>query len=552
MKIRKILSVALAVAMLSSIASVALAENAPSTLGMMDKYDPAINISFVRAVDDDTSTNILPKTPGETIESNRWLDLYSNDLGINVTYDWTVKGGMSDDAYKQKINVTLASGDLPDVSIVDATQLKQLVDAGMVADMTQYWNDYATPFTKECYSAENGAILDSATFDGKLMGIPQADNSAESTQYLWIRKDWLDKLGLSVPTTMQELIDVARAFTTQDPDGNGVDDTYGLAATKDLYSGCMALEGFFAGYHSYPNFWLNKDGKVVYGSVQPETKDALAALAEMYKDGMIDPEFGVKDGGKVAETIAAGKIGIDFGEQWNPMYPLISNYNNDPSANWIGYSLVSADDQKVMVPQKFRTSYYYAVRKDYPHPEALVKMISEHLEMNWGEHNNVGYYYMPKENGNVGVWKFSPVIPIPANKNLAVFNAIKAVRDGDGDMSKLTGESAVVESNVEAYANGDTSQWGWDKIYGLDGVFNVLNGYIDNGEILNEAFVGAPTQTMVERWSTLQTMEKEVFVKIIMGESTIDAFDKFVSDWNALGGEQITQEVNDWYANHQK
>lgn len=513
----------------------------------LGKYDPAIDISFVRCIDNDLATNILPKTPGETIEDNRWLKLYSEQLGINIKYDWTVNGGYKEDAYKQKINVTLASGDLPDVISVDSSQLKQLADSGMIEDMTKYYNDYAAPLTKDIYTQEGTSLINAATFDGKLMAIPNAEGSIESAQFLWIRADWLKKLGLEPPKTMEDLLKISEAFTAQDPDGNGKADTYGLAVTKDLYSGCMALEGFFAGYHAYPNFWQETgDGKLGWGSVQPQMKAALQKLADMYKAGQIDKEFGVKDGGKVAETIAAGKIGIDFGEQWNPMYPLISNFNNDNNADWTGYSLVSADSEPIKVPEKFRTTLYFAVKKGFAHPEAVVKLVNMHLEKNWGETNDFGKYYMPAENGNVGVWKFSPVTPYPPAKNLNAFLEIEKARNAN-DMTILKGEPKVIESNIEAYAKGDKSQWGWEKIYGVNGVYNVLKKYQADNALMVEKFVGAPTPTMVERKATLDKMEKEEFVKIIMGAAPIDEFDKFVSDWNKLGGEAITKEVNEWY-----
>ncbi|SEU25315.1 carbohydrate ABC transporter substrate-binding protein, CUT1 family [Lacrimispora sphenoides] len=511
------------------------------------KYDPSVKMTFARTVDNDLNDNILPKTPGETIESNRWLDLYSKDLGIDISYAWTVRGGLNDDAYTQKLNVTIASGDLPDVLIVNRTQLKQLAESDMIADMTVYYDKYASKLTKEVYNSEGPGILESATFNERLMAVPYADASVESTQYLWLRQDWLDKLNLEPPKTMQDLLKIAKAFTTLDPDGNGKDDTYAMAITKNLYSGAMGTEGFFAGYHSYPNMWVKTDeGTLAWGSVLPETKEALRALAEMYAAGEIDPEFGIKDGAKVAEMIAAGKLGINFGEQWNPMYPLISNYQNDPEADWVGYPIVSIDDTLPKVPQKFRTQWYYAVRKDYANPEAVVKLINLHLEKNWGENNEFDYYYMPAENGAVGVWKFSPVAPAPTNKNLEAFNEIQKARKL-GDMSILKGEPAVIQGNLEAYYGGDTSQWGWEKIYGPTGVFNALNGYIENGQVMREEFVGAPTPTMVDKQSSLRTMELEMFVRIIMGDVSIDEFDKFVENWNALGGAQMTKEVNEWY-----
>jgi putative aldouronate transport system substrate-binding protein len=520
-------------------------EKSVAEAGPFGKYNPPIDVSFVRAVDDDLSTNILPKTQGETIESNRWLDAYSEKLGINVTYDWTVKGGYTDDTYRQKMNLTLSSGDLPDVIKVDATTLKQLALSGEIEDLTEIWDEYAADFTKETFAGEGDSVLNSAKVDGKLMAIPEMDSSLESTQYIWIRKDWLDKLGLEAPRSMQDLLEISKAFATMDPDGNGEDDTFGLTLTKDFYSGWGGSEGFFAGYHAYPNMWVEKDGKLEFGSIQPEVKDALLALSEMYKNGEIDKEFGIKDGSIVAETVASGKVGINFGEQWNPMYPLISNYNNDENADWRAYPLVSIDDEPAKVPLRFRTQLYYAVRKGFEYPEVPLKMVNEFLETNWGKDSEFGYYYMPQEIDNAGVWKFSPVTPHQATKNLDVFNAIDEARK-NGTQDELEGEAAVVNDNVEKFLAGDKLQWGWDKIYGVDGAFRVMQGYQENDLLLYDKFVGAPTETMIEKRSTLEKMEKEVFTKIIMGEAPIDDFDKFVEDYYALGGESITKEVNDW------
>lgn len=520
-------------------------EKSVAEAGPFGKYEPPIDVSFVRAVDDDMATNILPKTPGETIESNRWIDAYRDELGINVTYDWTVTGGYTDDTYRQKMNLTLASGDLPDIIKVDATTLKQLAQSGEIEDLTEVWDEYASDFAKETYAGEGDAVLNSAKVDGRLMAIPEMDSSLESTQYLWIRKDWLDNLGLEPPKTMQDLLEISEAFVTQDPDGNGVNDTNALILTKDLYSGWGGSEGFFAGYHAYPNMWIEKDGKLTYGSVQPEVKTVLADLAEMYGKGEIDKEFGIKEGTIVAETVAAGKAGINFGEQWNPMYPLISNYNNDENADWVPYPLVSIDDEPAKVPLRFRTQLYYAVRKGFEYPEVPVKMVNKFLETNWGEGSEFGYYYMPQDIENVGVWKFSPVTPHQATKNLDVFNAIDEARK-KGTQDELEGEAKVVNDNVEQYFAGDKLQWGWNKIYGVDGAFKVMQNYQENELLLYDSFVGAPTDTMIERQATLEKLEKEVFIKIIMGEASIDEFDKFVEDWYTLGGESMTKEVNDW------
>src|SRR5690606_7786189 len=129
--------------------------------------------------------------------------------------------------------------------------------------------------------------------------------------------------------------------------------------------------------------------------------------------------------------------------------------------------------------------------------------------------------------------KFSPVTPFPPYKNLDAFEAIDEARENN-DFPELTGEAKVIQENIEAYENGDKSMWGWERIYGPTGVFRNLVEYRDNDQLLHEKFVGAPTETMVEKKTTLEKMEKEVFIKIIMGAAPIDEFDKFVTDWNNM------------------
>ena len=518
------------------------------TGGPFGKYDPPIEISFVRTIDEDTANNIFPRTTGETMEDNRWLTAYFEKLGIKITYNWIVNGGYDSDAYMQKLTVTLASGNLPDVVPVGPTQLKQLVDSDMLADLTPYWDTYASDALKEAYTSQGPGILGSSTFEGKLRAVTSFTDGFSDGIFIWIRADWLRNVGLQPPETMGDLLVIAEAFTNDDPDGNGVDDTYGIAVTKDLHNGVLGLEGFFAGYHAYPNIWIKDDsGNLVYGSVMPKMKDALRVLADMYQKGQIDKEFGIKDISNVCESLANGKIGIEFGAQWNPMYPLISSYNNDPDADWTGYALVSADEEPAYSPSVFGANLFYAVNTDCGHPEALIKLLNMHLELCWGETGDFDYYYMPEENESVGVWKFSPVVPALPFKNIYAFKDLEAAR-ADNTFGQLKGEAAAIQRNITAYENGDSSQWGWFKIYGTDGVYKYALEYMEKNLYMWDKFTGAPTPTMSISMNTLKQIEREVFVKIVMGAVSIDEFDKFVADWYQVGGGDITDEVNAWYA----
>ena len=108
-------------------------------------------ISNLAGGDDTIETYALGNLPGQTLEDNFWLDTYRDELGINVVYDWIVKG---DDEYSQKINITIATGELPDIMSVTATQMVQLAEADLIADISDVYEAYAADFTKETLTQE--------------------------------------------------------------------------------------------------------------------------------------------------------------------------------------------------------------------------------------------------------------------------------------------------------------------------------------------------------------------------------------------------------------
>ena len=532
----------------STAASASPSEQAGAAADPFGKYDPPIQLTTVRNLNDVVENNVLSVLKDETFEDNRWTRVYEEQLGVKLKYDWVIKGGDTSDQYVQKLNVTLASGELPDFITVNAVQLKQLAESDQIEDMTALYERYASPFMKEVFTQEGSGPLDAATFDGKLMAIPQVEASIERSMYIWIRTDWLNKLNLQPPKTMADVRAISKAFAEGDPDGNGQRDTYGLGLTKDVFGGAMGLEGFMAGFNAYPNIWLeDESGKLVFGSIQPETRKALQALQEMQKNGEIDKEFGIKDGGKVSEQIAAGKIGMEYGEQWNSIWPLQLNKNNDKDAQWQAFPIVSETGETPKVPLKFSTTKFVAVKKGIPHPEAVIKLFNMHLEKNWGATGEFDKYYAPPNAESV--WQLSPVTPYPLKKNLDAFRDIDAARKA-GDMSGLKGEAKTIQEKLDMFASGSAegfALWGWERIYGPEGSMGIANQYDRNNQFLMDKFVGTPTPTMVERKTTLEKMQNETFIKIILGQP-IEEFDKFVADWKKLGGDQITQEVNEWYA----
>jgi putative aldouronate transport system substrate-binding protein len=513
----------------------------------MGKYDPPIEVTFVRSTDDTLENNVFSKLEGETMDDNRWTRLIEERLGIKVKYLWVAKGG---DQYNQKFNIALSSGDIPDVVSVNATQLKQLAESDMLEDLTDILNKYASPLTRQIIDAGGDAPKVAATFDGKLLGIPQVNADNESAHFVWLRTDWMKKLGLAEPKTMDDLMNIIDAFVTKDPDGNGKNDTVGFALSKDLWGGYAALEGFFNGYHTYPNTWIEKDGKMEYGSIQPEMKEPLKKLAELYKKGYIDKEFSVKDGGKAAESPTAGKNGMHYGQQWNGLWPLQSGKDNDPNSDWHAYPIVSADSSPALTQISMGTAGWTAVKKGAKNPEAALKLLNLYVEKTY-DNEKQEYVKYSNPPGTEGVWKLSPVVTYTATKNLDTWRNINQPLK-DGKPGTLWGEQLAMYENVKKFMDGDNKFWGWAKTFGLDGSWGTMDYYDNNKLFYMNKFAAAPTPTMVEKKATLDKMQNELIMKIILGQSSVDDFDKFVEDWKKLGGDKMTQEVNDWYATIKK
>ena len=136
------------------------------------------------------------------------------------------------------------------------------------------------------------------------------------------------------------------------------------------------------------------------------------------------------------------------------------------------------------------------------------------------------------------------------NKNIQAYLDIEAARQA-GDTSSLTGEAKSIQDKLDSYYSGSDegfALWGWERIYGpAPSSYSTNNDLSESGRIMINQFVGAPTETMTEKLSTLETMRDEVYTKIIIGEAPVDDFDTFVEDFNKLGGEDITREANEWY-----
>jgi len=504
----------------------------------LGKYDPPISIGMIRQTSDSAEANLQKLNTGETTEDNRWTRMYEEKLGIKIKFDWIAKG----EAFDQKRKLTLATGDIPEFMAVNASELKQLYEAGLIQDMTDVYKNYVSDFAKGIMELDGSNPFDAATFDGKMYAIPNIWSSYDSARFLWIRYDWLQNLGLPEPETMEDVLKISEAFATRDPDGNSKKDTFGLGANRSLEDEPGGLQPFFNAFGAYPEIWFEKQGELVYGTVQPEMKTALLKLQQMYKSGEIDKEFAVKDSAKVIEDVASGKIGMLFGGHWAPFYFQAAK-DLDPALDLRPYAIPGMNGETGLVQLPMGTSSWWVARKDAKNPEAIMKLINMQLEISLGETADETFTRTAE---GLDTWGMSPVYIQHPEINIMSWNAVKNYVDKD-DLTGVDPISKQIVKYVKKYKEGDNKQWSMYTIYAPSkSSMEVLDFYIKNDRFQRNMFYAAPTPSMVKRNETLKKLREETFTKIIIGDSSIDEFDNYVEQWKTLGGNDIMKEVAEW------
>ncbi|WP_338555553.1 extracellular solute-binding protein [Paenibacillus sp. KS-LC4] len=513
------------------------------------KSEEPITINIGKEID--ASDKSLPA--GDSPESNQYTRYVKEQLNIDTKIVWQAAAGKD---YEQKINLSIASNDLPDAMVVKETQFRQMVKSGQLEDLTEVYNKYASPTIKGIIETTNGLALKSVTVDGKMYALPNVTPEADMVHYMWIRKDWLDKLGLQPPKTMDELEKVAKAFVEQDPDGNGKADT--VAITGPQLGGNLNADflnpnnnnyGFdpiFASYHSYPGFWLkDSNGNTTYGSIQPETKQALSKLRDFYSKGLIDKEMSIRKNAQ--ELIKNGTSGIYFGVWWSGGYgPLADAYQNNPEANWQAYAAPLDMDGDFTPHMGNPSNQYLVVRKGYEHPEAVIKM------------QNLLYRDESKFDVNVAISNY-PLRLVYASMDVmdVTYKMLQEVLAGtkkpeDLDLPGYNLLKADAENikkvKLEPYNNNDIQYWDPNADIGVwKRMYSTLVGIAPLQEPFKRTYsvTYSQTKTMESRWAALDKLEKETFLKIIMGAAPLDSFDQFVIDWKNQGGDKIIAEIGE-------
>lgn len=460
----------------------------------------------------------------------------------------------NDSQYDTNVSMAISMGSLPDIMVVSSQdEVEQLVGAGLIEDLTESYNNCISDRIRKMYESYGDSLKDMVTYDGKIMALPET-NITDGPNLVWLRKDWMDKLGLSEPHTIDDVVNIVKHFISEDPGNNGEDasgkpNTVGLAVDTDVtgecgYSSEFLLDIIFACFGAYPKQWImNDDGEIVYGSVTDEAKEALSYINSLYNQGVIDNDFLLRTSTNICELIENGLCGSFFGPWWAPNNPLANAVSKNPDADWQPYLIATDSDGTTSYHSQNPCYKYVVVRKGYEHPEIAAKMISVmfgKVRFDCTDSEEFKNYYQL----NVEPTARPLSINVDYNNALSIcYRNIDATISGrkNPDSLELL-ERSFYDACSEYIKNANKTSTQWAAYMSRIKACSLIAQ--DNIKVVDSLYFKT-TDTMKSHWWRLKAKEKEAYLKIISGEEDISYFDTFVKEWNEQGGQIITSEVSE-------
>ncbi|MDF2958665.1 MAG: extracellular solute-binding protein family 1 [Paenibacillus sp.] len=433
------------------------------------------------------------------MENSYWKE-FMKRTNTRLNIEWIPDGD-----YTTKLNLILASGNIPEVLVINNLKHPPVVNAvknGAFWDLTPLLGDFSKYPNLKNFSAPEAWVT--SRILGKNYVIPK--NRPQLSGGPKIRKDWLDKLGIPMPQTLDEYRSALKKIVEADIDGNGKKDTIGLVSKASLFSGSAGGFGDAFGMGK-PTF--NQEGGLIYETLTPQYADLIAWLRELYADGVLAKEFSVMKPTQAVELFEAGKAASLINESFRWDYIFMSNIKKvqpeavvdtvPPLQGAGGYAV------------RYSTGVDGAFLISKKVPEEKVKRILDFLEM-----TNTKEYYDFTVNGIEGVHfnkaNGENVLTDLHKKEVGSTSPWQPIALYYDKYGKLTTPAAPKEYN-EAKIKQVESQ-----------------GYFQKGVI--SPFSVIDSATWIATWPKFQQEWTSMSVKAIVGQISMDEYKAYVNKLN--------------------
>lgn len=534
---KRVLCLILALCMVGTLCSFAHAESVAS---LLHPYEETVQVTIMGTDEKDNATVYdSSKHDRASANENAWIDAYRDLLNIEVTRITPEDS----EALSANLNTMMAGGELPDIMIVSKDMFYVLAENGVLRDVKADFDAYDGELWNEIKNSYTPDVWATGMYEGEMLGIPNAQNFYNCTGVLWVRQDWLDALGLSVPTTLDEMEAVAQAFVDNKMGG---EETIGIGMVNmdawDLY--CSAFGSILAAYGVPIDTWVQtEDGQYVFSNTLPAVKDGLLRMQEMYKKGLMKKDFAVTTVNE--EDVSNGKCGMYTAPGWHSVTAIHANIMSDEKADWTAARIPTLDGNYVTQTTNATVDSFIVVNANYEHPDVIFRMKElEHYVRCYAASSDP-LYSLFRTTDEFQMW------------NLMVFRGLQR---GDVDLKQS-------QMAVEAFEKGLTVDEAPEFIKSIYlKILDAVNGLRDMegnrlvylvsypivSDIVEKGYVkagynGPLTENMNLYQKTIDASLLSAMAKVVMGDDA-SVFDKAVEDWYANGGQAITDDVNAYYA----
>lgn len=422
-----------------------------------------------------------------------------NRLGVNLQITYVSSGD-----YATKINTMMASDTLPDIFMnISGQDLLDLVAAGKILN----WEPYLAEYGKNILAKVD--VEDMRKAPANKDGLFAAINYGGAYhQTLSVRKDWLQAVGMEVPTTLEEYYDLMVAFTKNDPDGNGQDDTFGMGFMMNA----NAFKGIFAAYDIPFGSWGQaiqlEDGTVTTVMKHPKFLEAMTYINKLYQEGLIDPDFVNLTNMQMFEQLWNNKVGVLGWEAVGPTnnwYPGRYTFEVDPEpANEFDFIMLNGKGGEKKYPDY--NSAKWVINAKCANPELALKVIDymwyseegdelcylgvEGKHFEWvdkanGKYQRLGIYTDDTVQRAAGCWVYKGLFH-PTNCEVRVMNALtqKSLADTSAAAIEWPYIMGVLETRTEYGADLDAlvQECFANMVVAKDGLEGMLAEYITRWE----------------------------------------------------------------------
>ena len=246
----------------------------------------------------------------EEFPTNTFTQWYSERTGINLDFDIAPP---NED--REVLNLTIASGDLPDIIVgftVDPSTLALFGPQGLFLPLSGLIEEHGH-FINEVFEGSPQVRPLITSPDGEIYGLPQVNECYHCfyAQRAWINQDWLDNLGMSVPQTTDELFDVLTAFKEQDANGNGdPNDEVPLAGAATGWN--TNIDGFLmnpfvaAEFKGNNQFFEMNGGVISQHATSEGYREGLRYLHKLFAAGLVGEESFTQPAGQLKQQVEGG------------------------------------------------------------------------------------------------------------------------------------------------------------------------------------------------------------------------------------------------------